>query len=214
MAAKKHTTIAIQLDLALPQTQMLLSLGYPPREEWRPVAGWEELYEVSNMGHVRSVTRRFIDARGRKRVFQGQPLRLIVQGKGYHSTRRKVWLMHQGRRVLKAVHHLVLEAFVGPRPDGYATNHRDGDPTNNRVENLEWVTYAENNRHSLATGLSKQRGETHSRAILTEDDVRLMRRLYAQGMRQTEIARRFSLHLSTVNNVVRRLWWKHIPEEA
>lgn len=214
MAASKHTTLAIQLDLALPQTQMLLSLDYPAREEWRPVVGWEGLYEVSNMGHVRSVTRRFLDARGRKRVFQGQPLRLIVQGKGYHATRRKVSLIHQERRILRAVHHLVLEAFVGPRPEGYSTNHRDGDPTNNRVENLEWVTYAENNRHALATGLSKQRGATHSRAILTEDDVRCMRRLYAEGVGSTAIARRFSLHLSTVNNVVRRQWWKHVPEEV
>lgn len=77
MTAKKHTTF-VQLDLVFSEP-----------EEWRPVVGWEGLYEVSSLGRVRSLDRSFRDMQGqRRRFFKGRMMKLHAQGKGYHATRR------------------------------------------------------------------------------------------------------------------------------
>lgn len=102
-------------------------------ETWRPVVGWPD-YEVSDHGRVRSYI-----------PFHHKPLpRVVALGadpKGYPVAR--LW---GGRlnRVHRRVHRLVLEAFVGPRPRGLVTRHLNGIPTDNRLSNLRYGTYAEN----------------------------------------------------------------------
>lgn len=103
-------------------------------EEWRPVVGWERLYEVSDAGQVRSVPR------GGKGGTRGRTLRQPSSGGGY----RQVTLSN-GKRVTGHVHRLVAEAFLGPAPSSsYEVRHLDGDPSNNTRTNLAWGTGAEN----------------------------------------------------------------------
>jgi len=95
-------------------------------ERWRPVPDFDG-YEVSNMGRVRSLRRK------RKLI-----LKAARHSRGYLT----VWLGMgmQGLGTSFLVHRLVLEAFVGPRPAEMCAHHKDGDPTNNKLSNLEWCT--------------------------------------------------------------------------
>lgn len=138
-------------------------------------------------------------------------MKVRAQGKGYHATRRMVRLQSQSRKAYRRVHQLVSEAFLGPKPLGYTVNHIDGNPTNNRVENLEYLTPGQNNQHALDAGLKKGRGETHYHAVFTEADVLLIRRLFKGGMGQTALARQFAVSVTAIECVVKRKSWKHLP---
>jgi hypothetical protein len=113
-------------------------------EEWRAVVGFEGSYEVSNLGRVRSVDRIEIWVR----TIRGQQIigERKFKGKLLTPTAKAAGHMHlslgRGNRVY--VHHLVLEAFVGPAPARHECLHWDDHPENNRLDNLRWGTRAEN----------------------------------------------------------------------
>lgn len=104
------------------------------------------------------------------------------------------------------VHHLVLEAFVGPRPSGWVARHLDGDGTNNRPENLSWGTNSENQMDRVEHGTSN-RGSAHGMARLTEDDVRGIRALSALGWTQRALGERYGIRQQHVSEIVRGVCW-------
>lgn len=112
-----------------------------PIEEWRPVVGWEGLYEVSDQGRVRSLDRH-LTVRSRwgqmmPQTYRGQLMTISDAHAGGYCT---VKLTRDGKGSMHYVHRLVLEAFVGPRPDGMEACHNSGDPADNRPGNLRWDT--------------------------------------------------------------------------
>ena len=99
-------------------------------------------YYVSSHGRVKSVRRYKGGRRGKvARTEEKMLSQCVVKDKSGRVDRCHVCL---GARNVKYVHHLVAHAFIGPRPDGLVIDHRDGDPTNNDVRNLRYVTQAEN----------------------------------------------------------------------
>lgn len=116
-------------------------------EEWRPIPGWLGLYEVSSFGRVKSLAR--VDALGRP--WPERVLAHEIKANGRH----RVTLYGAGRSERRQVHHLVLEAFVGPCPDGLEACHWNDDPADNRLGNLRWDTKAANSRDAV-------RNRTHS----------------------------------------------------
>lgn len=189
----------------LPQPHQGLS-----REIWRPVEGTNGVYQVSNRGRVQSLDHYTTSSRGIRRFFRGKMLRVAISKSSGRYAR--VAIRGQGRDV----HSLVAGAFLGPRPAGTHVNHRNGDKSDNRVENLEYVTPAENAQHAWRTGLmeasratSFQRGWQPPQTRLTPELVRYIR-LAAFTKSQRQIAREIGFHRSTVQAVIVRRTWRHI----
>lgn len=122
-------------------------------EIWKDVVGFEGLYEVSDQGNVRSCDRvlpltRALSGGGTidvPRFLRGRLLRPGTVKSGHQ-------IVILGRGNGRLVHKLVLEAFVGPAPQGYEACHGDGDPKNNALSNLRWGSRSDNVQDRLAHG--------------------------------------------------------------
>ena len=172
-------------------------------ETWRTVPGYETYYEVSTLGRVRSLTR---NSGYRNRVHKGRALNPSLNCNGYRTA---TLCKPPGHREHWFVHELVLTAFVGPRPCGQVTRHKDGDRTNNRLTNLAWGTYTENSADAISHG-THERGSMRRQAILTETDVADMRAAARSGVSIKKLAATYGVAYRTAAHVISGTKWKHV----
>lgn len=173
-------------------------------ERWLPVVGHEGWYEVSDHGRVRRVVRG-------PSTKPGYILKPRPSTQGYL---RYVLSRHAQKRHCTA-HELVLEAFVGPRPDGHECNHKDTNKANNHLANLEWTTPKANTNHAIdrgrwAPGWRKGTREGHGRTKLTWEKAREIRRL-AGSEPAWKTAARFGVSIRTVHDIRRGRAWREQP---
>ena len=121
-----------------------------PMTNWKDVPGHEGSYQVSDAGDVRSLDRDVFFAASHKsrayaRSTKGRMLRPGRMSSGHVS-------VALGRNNSRCVHELVLLAFVGPPPEGHECRHLNGNPADNRLENLRWGTRSENIRDAVSHG--------------------------------------------------------------
>jgi hypothetical protein len=179
-------------------------------ETWKPVIGWETLYEVSDRGRVRSITRTVESYGGRMRsapatVLVAHP----VSRHGYLGVR----LSGHGKVETFAVHRLVALAHLGPRPDGKTINHIDGNKKNNSVANLEYCSQAENNQHALHTGLrTNPKGSHNGSAKLTESQVAEIKGRLRAGESQAALVRAYGVSRSLISQIATGKLWLHVQE--
>lgn len=178
-------------------------------ETWRNIPGWEAFFQVSDLGRVRALERKFYRRHNKteklvKYTYQARAVRQwICIGTGYPM----VNLQANGRTKAKSVHSAVLEAFVGPRPSVHHVScHNDGSRTNNFLSNLRWDTYKGNEADKLKHG-TRLCGERNHRAKLTEHDVLSIR---ASGARQQELANRYGVSQVKISQIKLRKCWRHI----
>ena len=127
-----------------------LSIESLPNEEWRDVVGWEGLYQVSNLGRVKSLSKRIVYKDGRVYVHPPRVMKNQKISTGYRS------VMFYGANGKKQyyVHRLVAETFILNPNNLGDVNHKDGCKTNNILINLEWCSRSDNIKHAYKNGLS------------------------------------------------------------
>lgn len=180
--------------------------------EWKRIPSLDG-YEASDTGEIRSMDRvqEFIGYRGAtcRRVKLGRVLKLNNHSAGYLCCTVTTL---EGKQTKKTVHSLVMEAFHGPRPKGMWINHLNGNKKDNRLENLEYCTASDNQRHAVAMGLAPKpplrRGTANShKCRLDEDKVRAIRSAYAGGAGVARLARYFGVGDTTIRHIVNRTSW-------
>ena len=160
-------------------------------ERWKRVAGFGDAYEISDSGSIRSFKRSLDNV-----------MNTTITPSGH----RFVGLSLNGIRYTKYIHRLVLEAFVGPCPEGMECRHLDGDPSNNRVDNLKWGTSTENAADMVRHGTVSV-GEKNGRSKLCELDVWLIRNV---DLTTSKIAEFLGISQKTASDARRRITWKHV----
>ena len=173
-------------------------------EEWKPVEGWEGTYSVSNMGQVRSEARTIIRSNGSPLNLKSKIMANSICSWGYKR------IQFDGKSY--CIHKLVAQAFINNPDNKPQVNHIDGCKTNNSVDNLEWVTRAENIQHAFATGLhGNRKGSSNANSKLTEFDVKLIR-LYNEHYNITDanIAKLFGVSSPSISAIFQGRTWAHV----
>lgn len=166
-------------------------------EIWKDVLGYEGLYKVSNWGRVKTVVRRHTSMPNRIMKATNNPNGYPMIG---------LVKKFRGKQQRRCVHTLVLEAFIGVAPEGKECNHKDGNPTNNHLENLEWVTPKENLEHSYRVlgrrpSVNIRCGDQHHNTKLTLTKVKQIKHWLASGVSMREIGRRSGVHWTSIRSI-------------
>ena len=166
--------------------------------EHRYVPGYEQDYVVSESGEIFSMK-------------NGAPRRMrqYLAKHGYF----RVNLCINGKCKLHYVHEIVAAAFLGQRPSGLQVRHLNSNSTDNRVVNLEYGTRSENEMDKVPAGLSN-RGSRHGMSILEEDDVRSIKRMLAEKMQATKIAKAFGVNKNTIYHIKKGTTWSHLDASS
>lgn len=175
-----------------------------------PVRGYEELYEISNHGRVKSLAKKWYDKSGKMLGNRGE----IILKEGYRNRcdyRFVVLCNGVDKKKYKSVHRLVAIHFI-ENPNNYeVVNHLDSNPRNNYFENLEWTTSSGNSVHAFNAGRRKgMKGSGHPMSKYKEADVLRIRELCASGISERDVAEMYNDRRGNINRIVRKERWKHI----
>jgi hypothetical protein len=175
---------------------------------WKPVVGYEGLYEVSDDGVVRSLAFEIKKkVKGVAKIREAVELKQQIHRKGY----AKVRLYKQTDWKQFFVHRLVAMMFIPNENNLTQVNHKDGNKLNNCVSNLEWISNTENMRHAYRTGIKVNPcGASASRAKLSEDSVMLAVKLRREGKTYREVARIVGCKLETVQRICSGSAWSSV----
>jgi hypothetical protein len=134
---------------------------YLSKEVWKDIPGYEGIYQASSLGNIRTVEGKITsNKRYAKRCWKSR----VLKGRGNnYETGKRVSLWKDGKGKGFLVARLVALTFLGTPSDGFTVNHKDGNRLNNAVDNLEWLSLADNIRHGFSTGLYPTKHITLSR---------------------------------------------------
>lgn len=181
-------------------------------ESWRSVKGYEEIYTISDLGHIK----RIISGSG---THTNKILKPQINIFGY----LQITLCKNGYRKTLKLHRLVLEAFIRNCPNEMECLHVDGNRCNNKLINLRWGTKSENAQDAIRHGTFSRLnsyGINNKMSKLTDDKVRSILQLLQSGKNghpgikwlQKEIAVLFNVHQTTISYISTGKIWKHIQE--
>ena len=174
-------------------------------ETWRPVPGFP-LYEASDNGSIRSVSRVCASSlKGQPTVFRaGVTLKKTICSSGYNY----VTLYADGKMYSKKVCHFIALAFYGERPVGAQIRHLNGNPSDDRPENLRYGTPSENQRDRIAHG-TDLRGSKNPASKL--DEVSVMTIASLKGISSSYVvARSFGVSPTTIQKIWAGRSWRHL----
>jgi hypothetical protein len=175
--------------------------GCSMEEQWKPVKGFENAYAVSDHGRVASFKRR------------GNPCdRIMIQGRQGHNKGYRVVELHangvRGKAI--AVHRLVALHFLDKPNGSDCVHHKDWNPSNNHVSNLEWCTPSQNVKYDFDAKVRSNKGERNSNHKLTKREVDFIRLLKSKHpiMKAVHIASFFGVTHTAINDILAFKRWK------
>jgi hypothetical protein len=170
-------------------------------EKWRNIPGYPN-YEASDLGRIRSIER--VNQFGHK---------LESKILSYHLSPKGYLCVSVGDRLTigrtKRLHRLVALAFL-PNPEKLSqVNHKNGNKSDNRIENLEWISNSNNKKHAVANSLYAY-GSKHGRSKLKEQEVKAIKFLIKRGVFYKCIAPLFNVSKHTIDAIATRRLWRHV----
>jgi hypothetical protein len=201
-SSAKASPSILSIIILSPNSRDLIDWGSAPSDicdTWKSVPSWPA-YEVSAAGQIRriSCTKGAVAGRVLRQLPNRKTLYLSVCVSA-HSIQKRI-----------DVHRLVALAFLGPQPSArHLVAHNDGSRTNNIVTNLRWATQAENLRDCRAHGTARI-GSRNPMALVTELDVRAMRRMKAFGIPRKVIAEGYGIHPRSAFRILAGTSWEHV----
>lgn len=186
-----------------------------PFENWLPIPEYEDLYEIDTYGNIRSLDKEVKNNNG-YRIIKGKILKPKLDKKGYY----RIGLTKDNKQKFYFIHRLVALTYL-PNPNNYKViNHKDGNPKNNYVVNLEWCTYSHNIQHAYNTGLKKGIGAEHKgiknpKSKLNEEQVLNILKLKQNNVPKKEAYKMLNYDISLKG--FEQIWygysWKNIVEK-
>ena len=159
--------------------------------------------EVSNFPNY------FVDTQGNVYSKKSGHLKKLNPWKHVRGS-RLIDFKKDGKKYHKVVSHLILETFVGPRPEGKVCCHGIEGSFIDSLENLSWKTQSENCYEDKIRDGTIQRGDNNATSKVTELQVLEIRKLYLQGSTCKELSKIYGLHYKSIGRIVKRISWKHV----
>jgi len=172
----------------------------------KPHPEFGEYYLVSDLGRIISRERSFKSSYGHTRTKKAQVLRTNINWKGYHAVKLQI----NGKKYNRMVSRLVAQTFI-PNPENKPeVNHKFGNKNDNRASQLEWNTGSENVQHAKDTGLDPQKGETHWKTHLSNEEVL---QIFNSSETAHTLSDKFNIAPTTVASIKTGAHWSHVTNK-
>lgn len=177
-------------------------------EQWKPILGWEDLYQISSFGRVKALKRYIPHYAGGLALMKEKIIKLNDR-KGYLGANL---FRSQMDKAKFGVHRLVALAFIPNIENKSTVNHIDTNKKNNFYKNLEWASHSEQQMHALSNGLrNKTIGENSNFCKLDKNKVIEIRNIFNnKKMTISELSNYFNTSYNNIRSIVNMQTWKHL----